>query len=132
MFQPFIYQEDIDAPPDSQLSISDNGKYLVFSSDSGTVGTVDLSTKQVTRMKNRHTTVSISSQAVVTRLDSIKRVQVCGSVKFIPDRPSEIVSGGYDSTILHFDIGQGSILSRFDISKCTVASRRMPSSETHF
>ena len=74
MFQPFIYQEDIDAPPDSQLNISDNGKYLAFSSDSGTVGTVDLSTKQVTRMKNRHTTVSISSQAVVTRLHSIERV----------------------------------------------------------
>ena len=36
---------------------------------------------------------------------------------FIPDRPSELVSGGYDSALLHFDIGQGNILSRFDISE---------------
>lgn len=39
-------------------------------------------------------------------------------MKFIPDRPSEIVSGGYDSAVLHFDIGQGNILSRYDISRC--------------
>ena len=27
------------------------------------------------------------------------------------------MSGGYDSALLHFDIGQGNILSRFDISE---------------
>ena len=132
MVKQYRYPEDTDAPPDSQLSISDSGKHLAFSSDSGTVGTVDLSTRQVTRMKSRHTTVGTGMSAVATCLDSIERVQVCGSVKCIPDRPSEIVSGGYDSAILHFDIGQGSILSRFDIGKCTATSRRMPSSETHF
>ncbi|EJF66094.1 hypothetical protein DICSQDRAFT_97887 [Dichomitus squalens LYAD-421 SS1] len=81
----------------NELSISENGKYLAFSSDSGAVGIMDLSSRLVTRMKSRHTTV-------------------CGSVKFIPDRPSEIVSGGFDSAILHFDIGQGSILSQRDIT----------------
>ncbi|KAI1794615.1 WD40-repeat-containing domain protein [Ganoderma leucocontextum] len=81
----------------NELSISENGKYLAFSSDSGAVGIVDLASKVITRMKNRHTTI-------------------CGSVKFIPDRPNEIVSGGYDSAVLHFDIGQGSILSRYDIT----------------
>nr|VWO98043.1 N/A [Ganoderma boninense] len=67
----------------NELNISENGKHLAFSSDSGAVGIVDLASKVITRMKNRHTTV-------------------CGSVKFIPDRPSEI----------------GNILSRYDISRC--------------
>ncbi|KAI0707616.1 WD40 repeat-like protein [Earliella scabrosa] len=81
----------------NELSISENCKYLAFSSDSGAVGVVDLSSLSVTHMRSRHNTV-------------------CGSVKFIPERPNEIVSGGYDSALLHFDIAQGNILSRFDIT----------------
>jgi len=37
-------------------------------------------------------------------------------VRFVPNRPSEILSAGYDSTLLHFDIIQGSVLSRFDVA----------------
>lgn len=40
---------------------------------------------------------------------------ICGIVRFIPDRPREIVSGGYDSCLLHFDFQQGTVLSRRDI-----------------
>lgn len=43
--------------------------------------------------------------------------KICDAVKFVPNRPSEILSAGYDSALLHFDIAQGSILSRFDIGK---------------
>ncbi|CAK5277388.1 unnamed protein product [Mycena citricolor] len=41
--------------------------------------------------------------------------EICGLVKFIPDRPREIVSGGYDSCLLHFDFVQGTVLSRREI-----------------
>ncbi|OSD08594.1 WD40 repeat-like protein [Trametes coccinea BRFM310] len=81
----------------NELSISENGRLLAFGSDSGSVGTIEIPTQKVSRMRASHTTV-------------------CGSVKFIPDRPSELLSGGYDSALLHFDIGQGNILSRLDIS----------------
>ncbi|KAI0748517.1 WD40 repeat-like protein [Daedaleopsis nitida] len=81
----------------NELSISDNGKHLAFSSDSGAVGVVDLSSLAVRRMRSRHNTV-------------------CGAVKSIPDRPNELVSGGYDSALLHFDVAQGTILSRVDIT----------------
>jgi len=69
---------------------------LAFCLDSGTVGVVDLSTKQVTRMRTSHG-------------------NICGTVKFIPDRPSELVSGGYDSSLLHHDFYQKTVLSRFDL-----------------
>ena len=49
------------------------------------------------------------------RLTRIRKI--CGTVRFIPNRPSEILSAGYDSALLHFDIAQGSVLSRFDIGK---------------
>jgi len=39
-------------------------------------------------------------------------LQICGSVKFIPDRPRELVSGGYDTYLLHFDIVKGRVLTR--------------------
>ena len=42
-------------------------------------------------------------------------------MKSIPDRPNELVSGGYDSALLHFDVAQGTILSRVDISEYPVA-----------
>ncbi|KAI0362404.1 WD40 repeat-like protein [Trametes cingulata] len=79
----------------AMLCLSDHGKLLAFGSDSGAVGTIDVSSKQISRMKTRHTTV-------------------CGCVKFIPDRPGELLSGGYDYSLLHFDVGQGNILSRYD------------------
>ncbi|KAG1842771.1 WD40-repeat-containing domain protein [Suillus subalutaceus] len=69
---------------------------LAFCLDSGTIGVVDLSTKQVSRMKTSHD-------------------NICGTVKFIPDRPSELVSGGYDSKLLHHDFHQKTVLSRFDL-----------------
>jgi len=43
--------------------------------------------------------------------------KICGTVRFVPNRPSELLSAGYDSALLHFDITQGSVLSRFDIGK---------------
>ena len=43
--------------------------------------------------------------------------QISGAVKFIPDRPSEIVSGGYDCALFHFDFVQGALLSRLDFSE---------------
>ncbi|KAH9952115.1 hypothetical protein B0H21DRAFT_817842 [Amylocystis lapponica] len=81
----------------SQLSMNDNARHLAFSTDAGAVGTVELSTKHVAQMKTRHSSI-------------------CGTVKCVPDRPGEIVSGGYDSALLHFDRAQGTLLSRLDIA----------------
>ncbi|EMD38278.1 hypothetical protein CERSUDRAFT_113447 [Gelatoporia subvermispora B] len=87
----------------NELRLSDNGKFMAFSTDSGTVGTVEVSTSRVSRMRAKHNSI-------------------CATVKFVPDRPSEIVSGGYDSAILHFDFKQGSVLSRHDVSSAPAES----------
>ncbi|KAI0949954.1 hypothetical protein AcV7_008573 [Taiwanofungus camphoratus] len=81
----------------NELCLSDNRKHMAFSTDSGSIGIVDLSTRQVSRMKTSHNSI-------------------CGTVRFIPDRPGELVSGGYDSALLHFDLNQGTLLSRYDIT----------------
>nr|GAT60084.1 predicted protein [Mycena chlorophos] len=60
-------------------------------------GVVDLSTNTVSRVKTRHTSI-------------------CGIVRFIPDRPRELLSAGYDSALLHFDFALGTVLSRRDIT----------------
>ncbi|KAI9446498.1 WD40 repeat-like protein [Lactarius indigo] len=75
------------------ISVSENQKSLAFTLDSGAVGVVDLSTNGVRKMKTQHTSI-------------------CATASFIPDRPSEAVSGGYDSALLHFDFRQGTLLSR--------------------
>ncbi|KAF9819787.1 hypothetical protein IEO21_01878 [Rhodonia placenta] len=87
----------------NELSISENGRYLAFSTDGGSAGVVELSTQAVTRMKTRHSSI-------------------CGAVKFIPDRPSELISAGYDSALLHHDFPQGTLLSRFDITSAPPSS----------
>ncbi|RDB22274.1 WD repeat-containing protein 53 [Hypsizygus marmoreus] len=84
----------------NEIAINANKTHLAFCMDSGVVGVIEISTKQVTRMKSNH--------------DS-----VCGSVKFIPDRPREIVSGGYDTTLRHFDFLLGNILSSHKVSSYT-------------
>ncbi|KAG7092672.1 hypothetical protein E1B28_009007 [Marasmius oreades] len=77
----------------NQISFDGGKKNLAFSTDSGNAGVLDLTTKKVVKMKTKHT-------------------NICANVKFIPDRPREIVSSGYDETLLHFDGLQGSLLSR--------------------
>ncbi|KAJ7510041.1 WD40-repeat-containing domain protein [Mycena galericulata] len=86
----------------NELALSPGKTHLAFSSDSGCVGVVDLSSQVVSRMKTSHSSI-------------------CGLVRFIPDRPREIVSGGYDSCLLHFDFMQGTVLSRRDIPPFPIA-----------
>ncbi|KIY43452.1 hypothetical protein FISHEDRAFT_53485, partial [Fistulina hepatica ATCC 64428] len=77
----------------NQISLNVNSTQLAFCMDSGTVGIVDLSNMQITRMKTGHESI-------------------CDSVSFIPDRPRELVSGGYDHSLLHYDFWLGTILSK--------------------
>ncbi|KAG6854582.1 hypothetical protein C0991_004918 [Blastosporella zonata] len=81
--------------------------------DSGAVGVVDLTTKAAIRMKSKHDSVrTLISQETSDSASLMNYIrQVCGSVKFIPDRPRELVSGGYDTALLHFDYHEGKILS---------------------
>ncbi|KAJ7709750.1 WD40-repeat-containing domain protein [Mycena rosella] len=86
----------------NELAMNTGKTHLAFSTDSGSVGVLDLSTKLISRMKTSHSSI-------------------CGIVRFIPDRPREIVSGGYDSSLLHFDFVQGTVLSRRDIPPFPIA-----------
>ncbi|PPQ87974.1 hypothetical protein CVT25_001053 [Psilocybe cyanescens] len=80
----------------NELALNANKSHLAFTMDSGFVGVLDLSNHSITRMEAKH--------------DS-----VCGSVKFVPGRPRELISGGYDNFLLHFDFVQGKALSRRQI-----------------
>lgn len=64
-------------------------------------------------MKSKHDSVCYTSSRSTQPLTL--HSQICGSVRFIPSRPSEVVSGGYDSTLLHFDTAQRSVSSRHKI-----------------
>ncbi|KAJ7685352.1 WD40-repeat-containing domain protein [Mycena polygramma] len=86
----------------NELALNSAKTHLAFSTDSGVVGVVDLSTGKISRMKTGHSSI-------------------CGIVRFIPDRPREIVSGGYDSCLLHFDFMQETVLSRRDIPPFPIA-----------
>ncbi|KAG9097628.1 hypothetical protein FS749_005868 [Ceratobasidium sp. UAMH 11750] len=70
---------------------------IAFSCDSGAVGVFDTQTRNHKLMKAMHS-------------------NICGSLAFVPVRPREIVSGGYDSQLIHFDAPLGSVLSRLDMS----------------
>uniref|UniRef100_A0A8H8CP61 Uncharacterized protein n=1 Tax=Psilocybe cubensis TaxID=181762 RepID=A0A8H8CP61_PSICU len=85
-----------DADVLNELALNANKSHLAFTMDSGFVGVLDLSNNSITKMETKH--------------DS-----VCGSVKFVPGRPRELISGGYDNILLHFDFVQGKVLSRRQI-----------------
>ncbi|KAF9053018.1 WD40-repeat-containing domain protein [Panaeolus papilionaceus] len=85
--------ETLDVGEESDVLNEVDKTHIAFSMDSGIVGVIDLATKAVSKMETKHESI-------------------CGSVKFIPDRPRELVSGGYDMHLLHFDFAQGKALSR--------------------
>ena len=97
-----------------QLHFHPSGHFLAFGTDTGGVGVLDVKFKQATTMKTRHTNVS---KQLCRLASGLTLAQICSAVKFIPDRPNELVSGGYDSALLHFDFKQGTLLSRFDIGR---------------
>ncbi|KAG2086466.1 hypothetical protein BD769DRAFT_1532033 [Suillus cothurnatus] len=88
----------------NELSPNHKNSQLAFCLDSGAVGVVDLSTKQITYMK--------------TSARLLMVMQICGTVKFIPDRPSELVSGGYDYRLLHHDFHQRTVFLTFGRFGC--------------
>ncbi|KAG8827412.1 hypothetical protein FRC17_007841 [Serendipita sp. 399] len=73
---------------------------MVFTTDSGRVGLVDLETQVVTFMRQVHRNVAMP-------------------ISFVASRVSEICSGGYDNTLLHFDARTGSLLSHLDLVPTT-------------
>ncbi|KAF9558000.1 hypothetical protein CPC08DRAFT_736537 [Agrocybe pediades] len=77
----------------NELALNADKSNLAFSLDSGVVGVVDLvNDNTITRMEEKHTSV-------------------CGSVKYVPDRPRELISGGYDTFLFHFDTAQNKVIS---------------------
>ncbi|GJJ12622.1 hypothetical protein Clacol_006865 [Clathrus columnatus] len=80
----------------NQITI--NKSYLAYTLDSGIVGTLDLKTKEQKTMKTSHS-------------------NLCTNVSFIPNRPREMVSTGYDFNILHHDFPLGTILSSFQVGE---------------
>lgn len=103
------------------------------------VGVIDLDNGQRKEMKSKHTSVCLHLST------SVKMLLILGSVssrspEMSPSFPIEhqnvrdclaplrselfnlitvrsVVSGGYDSSLLHFDYRQGNILSRYSLGK---------------
>ncbi|KAF8609859.1 hypothetical protein BDV93DRAFT_502782 [Ceratobasidium sp. AG-I] len=73
--------------------------YIAYSCDSGSVGVVDIQTKNRRLMKAMHS-------------------NICGSLAIVP----AVVSGGYDSQLIHFDAPLGSVLSKLDITARPLSS----------
>ncbi|TRM62586.1 hypothetical protein BD626DRAFT_569735 [Schizophyllum amplum] len=80
-------------PISTQLAAHPSGTHLAFCTDAGAVGVLDRATGRVKRMRGRHE-------------------NICASVRFVPDRPRELVSGGYDHVLLHADFDSGAMLGR--------------------
>ncbi|KAF9513121.1 hypothetical protein BS47DRAFT_1393619 [Hydnum rufescens UP504] len=87
--------------------IACSSTHLAYTSDTGSVGVLDIKSGTILPMRTKHSNIA-------------------GSVSFIPDRPKELVSGGYDSHLLHFDFTLGTVLSRFDVGSTPIPSSGSP------
>ena len=112
--------------------IATNGSHLAYTLDSGTVGVVDLKTQEHMNMKTSHANVRCDksqltpSTIIQYSLSSVPmyhsfptaHANVCDSFTscfFCRLTTFKVVSGGYDSALLHFDFHLGSLLSTFQI-----------------
>ncbi|KAF9532220.1 WD40-repeat-containing domain protein [Crepidotus variabilis] len=80
----------------NELALNGNKSHLAFTLDSGVIGIIALADCSIQKL-------------------TIKHDGICGSVGFIPDRPRELVSGGYDTYLIHQDFVQGKESSRRQI-----------------
>ncbi|EJD02384.1 WD40 repeat-like protein [Fomitiporia mediterranea MF3/22] len=90
-----IGQDDEDVV--NQLALSANRAYFACTTDAGSVYVLDLGSDEVSKMKTSH--------------DSI-----AWTASFIPDRPSELVTGGYDCVLFLHDFKLRTLLSRLEIT----------------
>lgn len=88
-----LCEEDEEEDALNELAAHPSGTHLAFCTDAGAVGVLDRATGRVKRMRGRHE-------------------NICASVRFVPDRPRELVSGGYDHVLLHADFDSGAMLGR--------------------
>ncbi|KAI5121688.1 hypothetical protein M0805_002763 [Coniferiporia weirii] len=88
-----VGQDDEDAV--NHLALSANRAHLACTTDTGGVYVIDAASpgRVLTRMKVSHTSIAWTAS-------------------FIPDRPSELISGGYDCALLLFDFKLGTLLAR--------------------
>ncbi|KAG8954525.1 hypothetical protein FRC03_011465 [Tulasnella sp. 419] len=93
----------------NQIAVSNSR--ITYTCDSGEVGVYDLILKTSDLMKTSHS--NIANCAV-----------------FVPSRPSEVVTGGFDQKVLHYDTIQKSVLSTFEFgtapSSCGTTSLSPP------
>ncbi|KAG8920239.1 hypothetical protein FRC01_000861 [Tulasnella sp. 417] len=78
----------------NQISLDSTAAKLAFTSDSGVVGVVDLLSE------NRD-----------KRLLDAGHTSISNTVEFIPGWSTEVVSGGFDCKLQHFDLDSGTLLS---------------------
>ncbi|KAG8746939.1 hypothetical protein FRC10_003110 [Ceratobasidium sp. 414] len=88
---------------------------IAYSCDSGSVGVYDTQTRNRKLMKAMHSNVRIVAVSrLATVLLDISLMLVQPDMRL--SRIRSVVSGGYDSQLIHFDAPLGSVLSRLDMS----------------
>ncbi|THG99446.1 hypothetical protein EW145_g7264 [Phellinidium pouzarii] len=92
-----IEKDDEDGINQLVLSTNRHDAHLACTADTGAIYVMDIYTKEVTRMKASHSSIAWTAA-------------------FIPDRPNELVTGGYDCTLLLFDFKLGTLLTRLELS----------------
>eukprot|EP00041_Stephanoeca_diplocostata_P025612 m.674239 g.674239 ORF g.674239 m.674239 type:complete len:413 (+) comp22783_c0_seq48:89-1327(+) len=91
----------------NEISVHHKGGYIAAADDSGAIRILDVSrasgikSYKTLRGKGSHTSI-------------------CSTVKFRPQRPWELISGGLDSMILHWDFGRGQV--KEDLSMNTLCA----------
>ncbi|KLO13509.1 WD40 repeat-like protein [Schizopora paradoxa] len=80
----------------NDVAINSAQTHVAMTSDSGEVYVLDVSSGDVKEMRTKHSNIAWKAA-------------------FIPKRINELVSGGYDCTLIHFDYRLGTLLSSFEI-----------------
>ncbi|KAF7985125.1 hypothetical protein HWV62_9043 [Athelia sp. TMB] len=93
----------------NSIALNHNASKVAWTSDEGNVGVLDLVTLKSTRMRVKHANVRSLYRAMASE-------ELTLTTDMWEHRPGELVSGGYDCALLHFDTSLGSLLSRFDVS----------------
>jgi len=87
-------EDDEDALNDVAMNATQS--HIALTSDSGEVNVLEISSGDVREMRTKHSSIAWKAA-------------------FVPNKTNELVSGGYDCTLIHFDYRLGTLLSSFEI-----------------
>ncbi|XP_013396809.1 WD repeat-containing protein 53 [Lingula anatina] len=93
-----VHQFEINEDEVNQVTVNEQGTFLAACDDANTIKVINLQERKVYKTLCKHS-------------------NICSSVCFRPQRPWELLSGGFDCNLIHWDFSRGRAIKKINMQE---------------